>query len=270
MILYYSQNPDGVFRLTYKEKKIDANYKDKLHNYDECKIVRILEGGGVWNINGRNCTFVKNDVLVFSRLDFRRIQSIPVSAVIEQVDFLPSTLGNFGNCTDFFFDRQTDFSNKLDNALTSEICECFDKLRYYALNDCVYKDEFILNTVTRIALLTASYFPANKNTAVSGDGFTSAVMQYVTDNLKGDLSVSTVSAHFGFSASHFSKTFKSGVGLGFTDYVSTRRINGIIVELNNCNDNILDIAFRYGFRSSSGFYKAFRRVTGVSPKSFKL
>lgn len=270
MILYCIQNPDGVFRLAYKEKTIDTDYKDKLHNYDECKVVRILDGSGVWNINGKNFPFVKNDIFVFSRLDFRKIQSTSQITVIEQVDFLPSTLGVYGNCTDFFFNRYNAFSNKIDNALTGDICDCFDKLRYYALNECVYKDELILNIVTRIALLTASCFPKSENKGVKGDGFTSAVMQYVSDNLKSDLSVTTVSAHFGFSAPHFSKMFKSGVGLSFTDYVSTRRINSVIVELNNSDDNILDIAFRYGFRSSSGFYKAFSRVTGVSPKNFKL
>lgn len=53
MVLYTQKNSSGVTLITYKEREIGAHYSDRLQSYDECKIVRIMRGRGIWIINGR-------------------------------------------------------------------------------------------------------------------------------------------------------------------------------------------------------------------------
>ncbi len=271
-MLYSLKSADGVFMINYKEKTIGNDYTDTLHNYDECKIVRVLAGHGIWKINDKSVPFEKDDVFIFSRLDFRKIVVQSQTAKIEQVNFLPASLGSFGGCTEIFFSRPDSFTNKITPAnIKNEICSCFSLLRQYALEkEEPYQDDLIVNTLIRMALLTARAFGKSKaDENVKGDAFVASVMQYVSDNLDSDLTLSSTAKHFGFSQTHFSQSFKKNAGISFCDYVATRRINNIILELNRTNENILDIALRFGFKSSSGFYKTFTRLTGTSPKKFR-
>ncbi len=270
MMLYSLKSADGALIIAYKEKIIQSEYNDTLHNYDECKIVRILDGVGVWQINNCDVPFSANDVFIFSRLDFRKIRCTDKNVVFEQVNFLPASLGAFGGCTEIFFSRSEGFTNKItDDRAKQEICACFDLLRQDVNeSDSSFKNELIISTVIRMALLTARAYKSI-NSHLKGDSFVSSVMQYVTDNLYGDLSACTVADKFGFSQAYFSQNFKKKAGISFSDYVATRRINSIILELNRTNENILDIALKCGFKSSSGFYKTFTRLTGASPKSFR-
>ncbi len=272
MILYNLKNHDGVWLVTYKKKTINADFKDTLHNYDECKIVRVKKGSGIWQINNQDVPFEENDIFVFSRLDFRNIKPSPNTIDIEQVNFLPSSLGSFGGCTDIFFLRNTKFTNKLsDETAKEDINYLFKKLQDYAKEkDTVFKDEIILCTIINMALCVArSFLTEKKPSSFKGDPFTTAAMKYASENLGSDLTLTSAAAHFGFSPTYFSQKFKKSAGISFSDYVATRRINNIILELNKTNSNIIDIAFKNGFRSSSGFYKTFLRITGTSPKSFK-
>ena len=240
-MLYSLSSADGVSKIYYKEKTIDSEYKDSLHNYNECKIVRILKGKGTWEINKDSVPFSADDVFIFSRLDFRKITSADEDVTLEQVNFLPSSLGSFGGCTEIFFSRPDGFSNKIgsENA-KKEICACFALLRKYSLEkDEPYKDDLIVNTLIRMALLVARAFGKEKNGgAVKGDAFVSSVMQYVSANLDGDLTLYAAAKHFGFSQAHFSQSFRKNAGISFGDYVATRRINSIILELNRTNENI--------------------------------
>ena len=51
----------------------------------------------------------------------------------------------------------------------------------------------------------------------------------------------------------------------FKDYVTTRKIEHAINLLNTTDMNVVDVAYECGFSSISGFYDAFKKVTGTTP-----
>lgn len=54
-----------------------------------------------------------------------------------------------------------------------------------------------------------------------------------------------------------------------THYILERKIKHSAFEIIHTNDNIFDISNKYGFSNPDTFTKAFKRITGVTPKEFK-
>lgn len=96
-----------------------------------------------------------------------------------------------------------------------------------------------------------------------------AAMKYISQNLGTRLSLYDTARQFGFSAGHFSRLFQKSAGMSYNEYVTRLRVNAVICSLNESEKNVLDAALSCGFRSSSGFYKAFYRITGATPKNFR-
>ncbi|MBC6416125.1 MAG: helix-turn-helix transcriptional regulator [Bdellovibrionales bacterium] len=68
---------------------------------------------------------------------------------------------------------------------------------------------------------------------------------------------------------HFSRLFKESIGKTPMQFVQEHRIDEAKVLLKNLNLPIIDIANRCGFSDQSHFSKVFKKVSGMSPKSFR-
>lgn len=270
MILYTMKNSDGITLVTYKDREIGAGYIDKLQYYDECKLVRILGGCGIWEINGKTYPFEKDDIFLFSACDIRRLKKTLSPIKIEQVNFIPPSVKACDRCTNVFFIRTADFSNKLQvKSKANDICGSFDKLRECVkAKDFTYRDEYILNLLCTMVIAAARCYPENSEKSIQGDEICAKAMKYISNNLSEPLSLFETARQFGFSAEHFSKLFRQSAGIPYSEYVARRRVNAVICELSRGGTNVLQAAFKHGFKSSSGFYKTFYRITGCTPKSF--
>lgn len=271
MVLYTTKNHAGITLVTYKEKEISAGFKDCLQYYDECKIVRIMHGHGVWNINGSQYPFDKNDIFIFSRCDIRKLEKVDSPLKIEQINFIPLTVYPDTQCTDIFFIRKPEFSNKiLPKTNSLQMAQDFDTLRRYAKDlSLSYRRECILNLICKMVITAAQCYPISDRKGEKYDTVAFKAMKYIGQNLSKDLSLRNTAEQFGFSCEYFSKIFLQSAGISFNEYVARCRVNAVIQHLNEKESNILQTAFKYGFKSSSGFYKTFSRITGCTPKSFR-
>lgn len=71
------------------------------------------------------------------------------------------------------------------------------------------------------------------------------------------------------SASHFSRVFKQLTGMNVTDYVNAKRLAGAKELLLSSDDTIETIALRCGFQGMRHFYQSFKKLTGVTPKTYR-
>ncbi|MFJ7954565.1 AraC family transcriptional regulator [Lysinibacillus sp. NPDC096418] len=83
-------------------------------------------------------------------------------------------------------------------------------------------------------------------------------------HIKEDLSANEIAKHVGYSVYHFCRVFSLYQGTPLMDYVRKKRLVQARGELLS-NRKIIDIAFDYGFKTASGFSKAFRKEFGYSP-----
>jgi len=96
------------------------------------------------------------------------------------------------------------------------------------------------------------------------------VIEYIEDNLSGDLSLEKLSSVSCFSPFHFHRVFHAFIGETPNDFVARIRVEKAAVQLNyNPDETVTEIAFKCGFSSSSAFARAFKKRFGCSATDWK-
>lgn len=92
---------------------------------------------------------------------------------------------------------------------------------------------------------------------------------FVEENHTEELSLRRVAQVINLSASYFSELFKKSTGINFVEYVARVRIEKAKSVLRTGEPSITAIAFNVGFQSLSQFNRAFKKITGRSPREFR-
>lgn len=104
---------------------------------------------------------------------------------------------------------------------------------------------------------------AGEPSAISG------ARRYIEEHQGEKMSLGQVARAVNTSSYHFCRTFKKVTRLNFTEYLSRVRIGKAKNLLLNPNLRVTEIAYGVGFQSLPNFNKVFKRVTGMSPTSFR-
>ena len=86
---------------------------------------------------------------------------------------------------------------------------------------------------------------------------------------EGRVALRVVAKEVGMSYFHFSRAFKQSMGMTPTNYIAERRIERAKKLMQETDCPISEIALRSGFSSQSHFTTCFRRLAGVTPRSFR-
>ncbi|MCR4787147.1 MAG: AraC family transcriptional regulator [Lachnospiraceae bacterium] len=94
-------------------------------------------------------------------------------------------------------------------------------------------------------------------------------IEYMEENLTGDITLADISKAVNLSAFHFQRAFTLLTGMSPAEYLRKRRLSQAGSELTKGDGKVIDIAFKYGYDSPESFTKAFTRFHGVSPAQAK-
>ncbi len=91
---------------------------------------------------------------------------------------------------------------------------------------------------------------------------------YIEKNYAGNMTIDRLSRAFYISGSTVSHLFQQKLGVSFYRYVTQRRLiaaktlieQGVLLE---------DVAVQVGFSDYSGFYRAFKKEFGISPRQYR-
>lgn len=275
--LHEIHDENGKLQFSCKVKQMSKGYSDKmLHNHEELKIVRIMNGSCVWNINGTDLACERGDILLMNRLDIRYIRAITSNEplVTYQFCFYPVALIPNVGSAHFFYCRPDGFSNRFSKSEKTnlKLSPIFDEICDEINNNEAYRDEIILNLLSNMILHLSRFFKQTENTsqkALSQSTLIQNTLTFIKENLDSDLSLSAIASHMNVSPAYFSRIFKQYCGIGLREYIMRSRVIRFIALLQSSpTANIIDLAFCCGFNTSSGFYRAFKKVTGTTPKSF--
>ncbi len=89
--------------------------------------------------------------------------------------------------------------------------------------------------------------------------------------LDPELTLSELAAKMGTNASLLSQVINAGFGKNFNDFVNSYRVGAFkqkIRQPENAHLTLLAVALDCGFNSKATFNRAFRKLTGLSPKEF--
>ena len=91
---------------------------------------------------------------------------------------------------------------------------------------------------------------------------------YIDEHIAEDMTALELSKKAGYSFYHFCHLFKSCTGYSIGSYLRCRRLEFAASDLLN-GGSITEIAGKYGFDTSAGFTKAFKKLYNVSPSEYK-
>ncbi len=99
-------------------------------------------------------------------------------------------------------------------------------------------------------------------------GSVAKAIDYIRENLAGDLCLHTVAAAVSMSPTHFHTCFKFAIGKTLRDYVEEERIRKSVTLMLTTDQTLTRIAYACGFSSQSYYSYIFKRRMGTTPRAY--
>jgi Ser/Thr protein kinase RdoA (MazF antagonist)/AraC-like DNA-binding protein len=92
-------------------------------------------------------------------------------------------------------------------------------------------------------------------------------LEYIEANLQTDINAAELAGAAGYSVWHYCELFRKVTGMSVARYVLKRRLDRALADIFG-GMSAVDAALWYGFDTYAGFYKAFVKMYGCSPKKY--
>lgn len=95
------------------------------------------------------------------------------------------------------------------------------------------------------------------------------VKSYIEENLETDVRLDMLADVAELSEFHFSRMFRTAMGVSPHQYVIKRRLERARALLSDTDESIAQIAYQVGFSSQSHLTATFKKATGITPGKFR-
>lgn len=95
------------------------------------------------------------------------------------------------------------------------------------------------------------------------------IQHYIQEHFQEDVSIHDISARFNINPNYFSQLFKKEVGMTFTEFVTTLRVQLACELLIQTDLPISEIAEKAGYEDYFYFSRVFKKLTGTSPSLYR-
>lgn len=92
---------------------------------------------------------------------------------------------------------------------------------------------------------------------------------YIENNIENEIDIKEIARITNQSTDSINRFFVSMLGITIKEYIRKRRLSLAVYDLQNSDEKITDIAFKYGFNSYDSFCKAFLNQYHVTPTQAK-
>ncbi|MBQ7045665.1 MAG: helix-turn-helix transcriptional regulator [Clostridia bacterium] len=257
-LFYKRTGPVSVTQIYFSAKKVFSLVSDA-----RLKIVAITGGSATIEINGIIYTLKKGDVFILSAVDIRQWKSVSDT---EGLEILMASFPPMSNISATpFFVRKADFVNKIpDKSVNDRLFSLLLMLREFIETDDSYT--FVSSMVgVMCEYVKKAYLSILPD---ADNEFVTKALGFLHANAKSEISCIDAARAMNLSSSHFSRKFKASVGISFSSYLRQYRIYLVLGELQHSDLSITECAYKCGFSSSAGFYKAFNQITGTNPSKY--
>jgi len=150
----------------------------------------------------------------------------------------------------------------------NRIFEGFDGLIPLWHNCLHMASETNLDLVAESMLLYAfSLFDKNVG---KRDDIINQIIEITEENFTScDLSISVVAEELCYNPKYISHIFKQKMGVGYSEYLRTKRIKYAVTLLEHGIDSVKNVALLSGFSDPLYFSSVFKKTVGVSPKDYR-
>lgn len=260
--------------------KLDTQLKEvALHHHDFFEVYFLLSGDVTYTIEGRTYHLLPGDMLVINPRELHQVFIQTDQSPYERyVLWITSSLikklsthqTNLRHCFD---PERPDYSNHLH--LKSEQRNAVQSLMemLHRENDTgeFGSDMLAYNLISTIMILV-NRVVENQGTCHPAADYTNPliynVVDYVNLHYGEPLSLDALADRFYVSKYHLSHEFHKHMGTGLYQFIQRKRLL-IARQLMKQGHKPAEVYKQCGFDDYAGFYRAFRRVYGQSPREFK-
>ncbi|NLB82526.1 MAG: AraC family transcriptional regulator [Clostridiaceae bacterium] len=254
------------------------------HHHTEFEISVFKSGKGIYTVGKKQYDFQKGDVFMFSSDEVHCITKISADEPMDlmNIHFEPRFIWSAGNgmfdvkYLKIFFDRNENFENRLDrdNSATNTIRDILFNIENEFLKkqpefELMVKVEILRLLV--VAIRGYDYVNAHSfSVRLQSLNSLEKAMNYIDKNLSDDITLNSLAKNANMSKTYFCTFFKRLNGISPWDYITIKRIEKAIDLLKAADITMLELALKCGFNNTSNFNRAFKKVTGKTPRDFKL
>lgn len=252
----------------------------ELHWHNEIEICYIRHGTGKYLINGIDYDFTVGDIFVIGNDDIHLCHS-DNELIMQVVMFDPFLIGSgSSNPFDFeylrpFIDNTYNECKKIDHK-----SECSNVLSEILLEiDAEYSsmkrgyEMMIKSLLLRFFTLIFRYYSENQSTkkTISANAVDKVrnILHYIDNNYSKHIDLALLEHEFKISSPYICSSFKSLTGISPMDYIIRKRITEAKRRLISTKKSIISISEECGFHSLSNFNSLFKRITGLTPSSYR-
>jgi two-component system response regulator YesN len=134
--------------------------------------------------------------------------------------------------------------------------------QYSEIHNIHYFRDWLVDSVTTFITETE-----NRNSE-RGLSTIESAKQYIGNHLSEDLSLETVSTKVFISPKYLSKLFKEELGVTYTDYITSQRMERAKTLIVNNNMTVEQIATTVGYGTAAYFIKKFKEMYGCTPGNY--
>jgi AraC-like DNA-binding protein len=256
----------------YFEFKSDFNFSGETHNYWE--LVYIDRGSAIITADGHSLTLSQGEIIFHKPGEHHAIASVPNDPPTVFIITFYTTSKDI----DFFSGKRLNVPTPLRRYITEMIAD--GQEAYILTDDSPYEVELTkkqdglfgseqlikLNLeMLLLKLIRSSVLPKIENTNNKNyDKLTNKVIEILTNNVYGRITVDYISRQLGFSRTYISSVFKENCGKTITEYLSELKVNEAKYLIRKDRHSISEISEFLCFENPQYFCRVFKKQTGIT------
>ena len=264
------------FNLIYISKsKFENDWHSTPHQHPFTEIFFITHGKGFFQIDDQLIRVTESDLIVInpncSHTEKSMSSDDPLEYIVFGVNNLAiSSLPNVLNNDDILFNRYRviNFNNKRNELLyylNALLKELDDKKVNYEL---ACKNLLTLFLISVVRNTTSNIFVSETPEKVSVECM--KIKSYIDSHYSENITLDFLSNLTYINKFHLVHLFTKEMGISPINYLINKRIDESKKLLSTTNYLIRDISSIVGFSNSSYFSQMFKKIAGISPKTFRL
>ena len=245
------------------------------HQHLNFEIMMVNSGSGIYATESSNYNMQTGDVFVFCSNEWHCITEVGSEGLtITNLQFNPTFIRNSQLSPNFCFYHNPLFYNRIEAKNAVPIVELFQSILEELL---LQETNYILSTKSYLYLLLVklirSYNYGDTTNRITKEQYAhiTRVLSYIDLHFAEKITLQALSELAGLTPNYLCVLFKQASGMSLWDYISAKRIDKAmhLLTTDTNNVNILDIATKSGYNNTANFNKAFKRITGMTPKEYK-
>lgn len=198
-----------------------------------------------------------------------------ISTLIIPGDFHEIVVNNKSHSKFLKISFTTNIFEKSNSPKTSMLLKSilYDSLFYKAYNEVINNpdNEYFKKALTKVlvCIITQNGQTIPTNQHSGSNRYSSEAVRIINEKYDDDLTLSSVAKLLSITPQHLSNTFKTNIGINFSNYLTAIRLQHAERLLIETNESVTNISDMCGYKNFSHFIRSFKKTYGISPSIYR-